>query len=356
MNFSREDHDLLDDLLKQTHNTTNSHTITNHIYPETDILDGIHGIKMQGVHQSISDYGRYGSFLEENLNSLDSQQPSQELFQDPFFKSGENLSATFSTDVPSSLGSMINSDLLSPSSFTYQPQMLNSSDSQNLTNSIRSPSTSLRLGSHLSTSAQKGHRRTSISSTATTPMMEPTLNGSTYTQDEKLRRRREFHNAVERRRRELIKSKIKELGKIIPSSLLNYDNDGKEVKANKGIILNRTVEYLEYLIQVIELQDRKKIQLLNKIQLLETKKSKIFSDPNTSSLSSLKVKTIAGSSDQLIDTRSVPHMINDAHNNIFDDDLNQFLSGNLMEQEDNTKLIFNSSLENAADFLLEFKK
>ncbi|KZT41560.1 HLH-domain-containing protein [Sistotremastrum suecicum HHB10207 ss-3] len=94
--------------------------------------------------------------------------------------------------------------------------------------------------------------------------------------NEKRRRRRESHNAVERRRRDNINEKISELATLIPECMLDNtppnapangnskaevfnvsatnaqsinDEDGKEtatVKANKGMILRKSVEYIRY--------------------------------------------------------------------------------------------------------------
>ncbi|KAJ7669486.1 helix-loop-helix DNA-binding domain-containing protein [Mycena polygramma] len=116
---------------------------------------------------------------------------------------------------------------------------------------------------------------------------------------EKRRRRRESHNAVERRRRDNINEKISELATLIPECLLDgggqggqgqspsspddallsptgpgagagdwplvlpgakkemMDDDGKDgkegavVKANKGMILRKSVEYIRYLQQLV---------------------------------------------------------------------------------------------------------
>lgn len=86
--------------------------------------------------------------------------------------------------------------------------------------------------------------------------------------EEKLRRRREFHNQVERRRRDLIKEKIKELGVIVPPSLLHPD-DGKEAKASKTVIINRTVQYVGHLHRVLSMQRQRREQLEARIAQLE---------------------------------------------------------------------------------------
>lgn len=126
------------------------------------------------------------------------------------------------------------------------------------------------------------------------------LPGSSHTQsvvatkqlskEEKLKRRREFHNAVERRRRDLIKERIKDLGFLVPPSLLNPQlcavqnlqrnsqlnsreiNDllasikVKETKPNKSTILNKSVDYIIHLKYVLEQQDNIQNDLIQKIQ------------------------------------------------------------------------------------------
>lgn len=101
---------------------------------------------------------------------------------------------------------------------------------------------------------------------------------------EKRRRRRESHNAVERRRRDNINEKITELATLLPEGMLDpglkegesakvenmfpigngmstgiimADEDGKEspaVKANKGIILRKSVDYIRHLQQLVHAQ------------------------------------------------------------------------------------------------------
>lgn len=103
--------------------------------------------------------------------------------------------------------------------------------------------------------------------------------------NEKRRKRRESHNAVERRRRDNINEKIQELALLLPEEWLDtvvspggrsgggigqgpslagllsgtvsgsalgaggavaLDDDSKEIKANKGVILRNSVEYIKY--------------------------------------------------------------------------------------------------------------
>ncbi|KAI8575353.1 hypothetical protein K450DRAFT_202937 [Umbelopsis ramanniana AG] len=59
---------------------------------------------------------------------------------------------------------------------------------------------------------------------------------------DKRKRRRESHNAVERRRREKINERIRVLGALLPESCLDYHG-----KINKGIILKATVDYIREL-------------------------------------------------------------------------------------------------------------
>ncbi|GMM29338.1 Rtg3 protein [Martiniozyma asiatica (nom. inval.)] len=77
------------------------------------------------------------------------------------------------------------------------------------------------------------------------------LNPKSLKDKDKLSRRRELHNAVERRRRDLIKEKIKELGDLIPPVMYGKD------KANKSVILNKSVEYIRALKNIMDSQDKR---------------------------------------------------------------------------------------------------
>ncbi|KAI7860172.1 helix-loop-helix DNA-binding domain-containing protein [Circinella umbellata] len=59
---------------------------------------------------------------------------------------------------------------------------------------------------------------------------------------EKRRRRRESHNAVERRRRDNINDRIQELGTLLPESLTA--EEGGVARLNKGTILRKSVEQI----------------------------------------------------------------------------------------------------------------
>lgn len=339
------------------------------------------------------------------------QQQEERLLQtSDFFNRLDDNSFGLSDDLGSSFGSSIYSEMPTPSyssSIPHQPPLLSGPAAYLSSPGVRSPSSSLRAGSYLSTSLRNSSsntprtRHASISS-AVTNSVDGMLPGSVpknmshLSTDDRLKRKREFHNAVERRRRELIKLKIKELGTIIPPSFLNYDLSGKQVKPNKGIILHKTVEYLEYLLQVLEAQDRKKAQLARKLQELQDKeKNQRTTDIRGNEVSRnenmgkeepvLSLGQISSQdnddeyfSGKIIDTRARPQTsftaemdqeesisqwptgIHDNTNknenfNTINDDLRQFLSGDLIEAEDNAKLIFGEGETNPADYLLKFE-
>lgn len=137
-------------------------------------------------------------------------------------------------------------------------------------------------------------------------MSAPTLSGNqvrktaelvthnkNLTQEEKVKRRREFHNAVERRRRDLIKEKIKELGQLVPPLLLTPQVCAvqtlqkqsymalkeikellasvkvKETKPNKATILLTSVDYISHLQYVLSQQERKRQEIEQQIKQLE---------------------------------------------------------------------------------------
>lgn len=341
---------------------------------------------------------------------------------DFLFNQRDASQQSYFDDFSSSLGSSVNSDVF-PSSYSsglsYQPQTFAPSTSQsnapNYLNSMRSAGNSLRAGNYLSSSLRQNNsymsnsinnaltpssvtssvsRNTSVSNNNSEGMvLSPGSGPKTLGQlstDDKLRRKREFHNAVERRRRELIKEKIKELGNLVPPSLLHYDDKGKKIKANKGTILNKTVEYLYYLKDILDAQDRKKQQLQKKIGELENMSTNINYNENQTAIVVKSEKNISPlnddiSQERIIDTRSIPQDVNSSseqewnrfqhqlhpdiyeqnaqqkHNNLtsydngmMNDDLDQFLSGAVIEAEDNAKLMFNDNGTTPADFLLEF--
>ncbi|OWB82017.1 hypothetical protein B5S33_g638 [[Candida] boidinii] len=119
------------------------------------------------------------------------------------------------------------------------------------------------------------------------------MNPKSLSKENKLHRRRELHNAVERRRRDLIKEKIKELGTLIPPTLLlegskkslsglSEENQIKEIKANKATILNKSVDYITHLKDIMSSQDSRLSILQSKIdELLKLPGSQNYlNDPN----------------------------------------------------------------------------
>ncbi|CCF59143.1 hypothetical protein KAFR_0G01100 [Kazachstania africana CBS 2517] len=151
-------------------------------------------------------------------------------------------------DISSSISSSLNSELLTPSMGSFM-----------------SPSNSvLRSGSLRGQNNTPKSRHLSV-----TNIESASAPKSSLSNEERLRRKRDFHNAVERRRRELIKQKIKELGSLVPPTLLCFNESGKQVKPNKGIILNKTVEYIQFLLNVMTVQDDKRSKLNEKIDELE---------------------------------------------------------------------------------------
>lgn len=117
------------------------------------------------------------------------------------------------------------------------------------------------------------------------------------TLEEKAKRRREFHNAVERRRRDLIKEKIKVLGFLVPPLLLTPQVCAvqailkqpslntkemkellasvrvKEAKPNKAFILQTSVDYIRHLQYVLEQQSARKQELEDAISKLRSSPS-----------------------------------------------------------------------------------
>lgn len=145
---------------------------------------------------------------------------------------------------------------------------------------------------------------TSAPSNSKKPEPYPT-GGKLLTQEEKAKRRREFHNAVERRRRDLIKEKIKELGFLVPPSLLNpqvcavqsllkqpHQNSAelkellatvkvRDAKPNKATILLTSVDYIIHLENVAERQEQRRKEIEQEIEELESGVSKVkLEDPD----------------------------------------------------------------------------
>lgn len=88
--------------------------------------------------------------------------------------------------------------------------------------------------------------------------------------EDKIRRRREFHNAVERRRRDLIKEKIKELALLVPPEMLRAGPEGRDNKPNKTLILSKTVDYARHLMMTLEKQKHGLAALQKRAEWLAT--------------------------------------------------------------------------------------
>lgn len=161
----------------------------------------------------------------------------------------------------------------------------------NISSNILSPPNTSHLGMSAPSSSEV------LSNASSGNVGGSSMSTKQLSKEEKLKRRREFHNAVERRRRDLIKERIKDLGLLVPPSLLNPQlsavqtlqkslhlnsreiNDllaslkVKETKPNKSTILNKSVDYIFHLKYVLEEQDRVQASLTKQIQALEAKLS-----------------------------------------------------------------------------------
>jgi len=102
---------------------------------------------------------------------------------------------------------------------------------------------------------------------------------------EKRQKRRESHNAVERRRRDNINEKIQELASIIPEEFMtppsalgpasplgaspatHHAPDGT-IKHNKGIILRKSVDYIRSLQDVVKESQRRARRLEEEVKRL----------------------------------------------------------------------------------------
>ncbi|KAI7943249.1 hypothetical protein MJO29_013093 [Puccinia striiformis f. sp. tritici] len=133
-----------------------------------------------------------------------------------------------------------------------------------------------RMSDDLSLSSSLPTRRT-FSPHSTIDQQKLVLN-------EKRRKRRESHNAVERRRRDNINDRITELAGLLPSCLLDtvvspsesgvmmvvneepgQAEDGQSInshnKPNKGMILAKSVDYIKHLKHLLDLQSQRNNEL-----------------------------------------------------------------------------------------------
>ncbi|KAG0242302.1 hypothetical protein BGW41_004516 [Actinomortierella wolfii] len=81
--------------------------------------------------------------------------------------------------------------------------------------------------------------------------------------NEKRRRRRESHNAVERRRRDNINEKIQELSTLLPDTYIDSAN-----KPNKGVILRKSVDYIRHLQQLVASQTSRNQELEAQLRMM----------------------------------------------------------------------------------------
>ncbi|KAG0052701.1 hypothetical protein BGZ83_002220 [Gryganskiella cystojenkinii] len=86
-------------------------------------------------------------------------------------------------------------------------------------------------------------------------------NSRAHLMNEKRRRRRESHNAVERRRRDNINEKIQELATLLPEVYVDTAN-----KPNKGVILRKSVDYIRHLQQLVASQTNRNQELEAQLQ------------------------------------------------------------------------------------------
>lgn len=279
LNFDNNQQITFDDL------NFNFNDVTSTI-PENELLDFASPLS---TNQSNVVAGAGGS-MQGRSNSINPSQLLQNSLQNSYkqhFGSVSNtnedqfspLNSPYSTSLnnraPSSFHDTLNSPDIITNSYLSPPvhaASINRSLSGRRQSSIASPQSS--YNDHLSpyggASSYDTLKSPSLRSIGGLPGTTPSsVPNSQLSKEEKIRRRREFHNQVERRRRDLIKERIKELGTIVPPSLLLVDSKGREVKPSKSVIINKTVDYLEHLHKVMAHQQEKKLQLLKRIAELE---------------------------------------------------------------------------------------
>ena len=230
------------------------------------------------------DYSRQGSISApyQNANDFDLTSGSYLSPQQQFMSPG---SSNFNNSLDTLTSPNNHSYLNSPPQYNHRipnyRQNFTSSSIPNRTNNFLSPPQKSSLG----TSAPGP----GISGDDTQSQHGIDNSSKQLSKEEKLKRRREFHNAVERRRRDLIKERIKDLGLLVPPSLLNPQliavqtfqktaqlNSNeinellstikvKETKPNKSTILNKSVDYVNHLQYVLQQQEKAMEELSNKI-------------------------------------------------------------------------------------------
>lgn len=130
-------------------------------------------------------------------------------------------------------------------------------------NSLNSPITPMALTNSFNNNASLNSPLVRTISGGSSAPKQP------LSKEEKLKRRREFHNAVERRRRDHIKERIKDLSKLVPPMMLLYDCNGKEIRPNKALILSKSVEYMRALNNVLQVQKARRADIIEKIKQLQ---------------------------------------------------------------------------------------
>lgn len=190
------------------------------------------------------------------------------------------------------------------------------------------------------------------------PELDP-LTKQAVLANEKRRRRRESHNAVERRRRDNINEKISELATLIPECLLDPavpnsasggsnkdvgievfatmgsqagddDKDQPAIKANKGMILRKSVDYIRYLQQLVTAQASRNRELEHQVHQLQH--GGVGSSPSISSPQSSDSAPEIGNQnfhvfgDELMNGLSNMGMVDILHS-INPEDHEQYLSG-----------------------------
>lgn len=240
--------------------------------------------KLQNNNYNASN-NNLNNFLQSYSNSVSLKVPN--------FNPNQLSTSTRSSISSDAVSPENESDNVNLSNYSFQPQAF-SGDTQYLnTKSNRYPSISTANTYYNRPSSFSSSFRESISSVSSSsrnpmqnnndPILSPTSIDKTsnltkslsrLSKEEKLRRKKDFHNAVERRRRDLIKKKIEELTNLVPPSLLNFDSNGKAIKPNKSTILHDTVDYIVILQRILERQKSQTFVLYEKLQYLQNLKIK----------------------------------------------------------------------------------
>ncbi|CAH6720304.1 hypothetical protein CLIB1444_03S08944 [[Candida] jaroonii] len=232
----------------------------------------------------------------QNINNFDLNSGS---YLSP---SSTNFGESIDTLRSPNFGSYLNSPPQYNHSRSISLNLQNSSVPNNMDNYLSPPNTSSNGNLNFPNTYQPRSQFSEFSNDSSNQLgtsapsnsgLEDNISSKQLTKEEKLKRRREFHNAVERRRRDLIKEKIKELGVLVPPSLLNpqlvavqtfqksaqLNNEEisellstvkvKESKPNKSTILNKSVDYIIHLQYVLQQQEKAKKLLQDNINNLE---------------------------------------------------------------------------------------